>query len=216
MTTPDPLHPVASGPRHAATPHSLHPVGPGPEGFAAPGPPSSLGPTSSGPLAPVAPDVPDPLDPRTPGALEADHRWLQLACDLAALCPPSDTAFSVGAVIVAADGTELSRGHSRESHPQFHAEETALAKLPSGAAELAGATIYTSLEPCAERRSRPLTCTQLILAAGLRRVVLAWREPTLFVAAHQATEMLRRTGIEVVELPELAPAARAVNAHLHV
>lgn len=37
----------------------------------------------------------------------ADRHWLALACEPAALCPPSETAFSVGAVIVAADGTEL-------------------------------------------------------------------------------------------------------------
>ncbi len=47
----------------------------------------------------------------------ADHRWLALACELAAECPPSRTAFSVGAVVVAADGTELARGYSRESDP---------------------------------------------------------------------------------------------------
>lgn len=52
---------------------------------------------------------------RTPNT--ADRDWLALACELAALCPPSTTAFSVGAVIVAADGTELARAYSRESNP---------------------------------------------------------------------------------------------------
>lgn len=56
--------------------------------------------------------------PTAPGAGDrvaaADRHWLALACELAELCPPSDTAFSVGAVVVAADGSELARGYSRE------------------------------------------------------------------------------------------------------
>lgn len=56
-----------------------------------------------------------PTAPGTGGlAAAADRHWLGVACELAALCPPSRTAFSVGAVVVAADGTELARGHSRE------------------------------------------------------------------------------------------------------
>lgn len=147
-------------------------------------------------------------------ASDTDRAWLGLAIDLSKLCPPSHTAFSVGAVIVAADGTEISRGYSRENDPHFHAEETALQKLAADDARLAGATIYSSLEPCAERRSRPRTCAQLILKTGISRVVIAWREPDLFVTGCQGTELLRQGGVEVVELPEFADAARAANAHL--
>lgn len=147
---------------------------------------------------------------------EADRAWLRLAIDLAKLCPPSRTAFSVGAVIVAADGTEISRGHSRENDPHFHAEETALAKLPHGDPRLAGATLYSSLEPCAERRSRPRTCTRLILDAGIPRVVIAWREPDLFVTGCQGTRLLEQAGVQVVEIPDLADEARAANTHLSI
>src|ERR1700748_602810 len=117
---------------------------------------------------------------------DADTRWMRLAVSLARECPPSATAYSVGAVIVGADGTELSRGFSREgADPVVHAEESALAKLSPGEPRLAGATIYSTLEPCSMRSSRPRTCTELIIAAGLRRVVIAWREPGLFVADAQ-------------------------------
>src|ERR1700728_2988695 len=44
----------------------------------------------------------------------ADERWMRLAIELAWQCPPSATAFSVGAVIVDASGDEISRGFSRE------------------------------------------------------------------------------------------------------
>jgi len=144
----------------------------------------------------------------------ADGRWMRLAIELAWQCPPSQTAYSVGAVIVDAQGDELSRGFSRESDPLAHAEESALGKLSPGDPRLPGATIYSTLEPCSQRKSRPRTCTQLIIAAGLRRVVIAWREPALFVADCQGYELLAQAGLEVTELHELAELAAAPNRHL--
>ncbi len=149
---------------------------------------------------------------RMPNA--ADRKWLKLACDLAALCTPSATAFSVGAVIVAADGTELARGYSRESDPHDHAEEAALSKLSATGAPLATATIYSSLEPCSQRASRPRPCAQLIQEAGLRRVVTAWSEPDTFVTDAEGSEVLEHAGATVVALPEYANAAQAPNRHL--
>jgi pyrimidine deaminase RibD-like protein len=144
-----------------------------------------------------------------------DAGWMRVAVSLAWECPPSDTAFSVGAVIVGADGTELSRGFSREGDaPGVHAEEAALGKLADGDPRLAGATIYSTLEPCTQRRSRPRTCTELIIAAGLARVVIAWREPALFVADCQGVELLAAAGIAVTELPQFAVDAAAPNRHL--
>lgn len=145
----------------------------------------------------------------------ADKHWLGLACDLAAQCPPSRTAFSVGAVIVAADGTELARGHSREGDdPVVHAEEAALANLDPADPRLATATVYSSLEPCARRSSRPSPCARLILDAGVRRVVTAWREPDTFVVGADGNALLAAEGVEVAVLPEYEPRATAPNSHL--
>lgn len=144
-----------------------------------------------------------------------DAGWMRVAVSLARECPPSETAFSVGAVIVGADGAELSHGFSREGgDPAVHAEEAALGKLASGDPRLAGATIYSTLEPCTARRSRPRTCTELIIAAGLARVVIAWREPALFVPDCLGVELLVAAGIAVTELPEFAADAAAPNRHL--
>ena len=144
-----------------------------------------------------------------------DGRWMRAALELARQCPPSAAAFSVGAVIVDAAGTELSRGFSREGgDPVAHAEESALAKLSPGEPRLAGATVYSTLEPCSRRKSRPLTCTELIIAAGLRRVVIAWREPALFVADCQGVELLTQAGLDVTELPSFEAQAAAPNRHL--
>ncbi len=159
--------------------------------------------------------IPSPTAPghsREPNT--ADRDWLALACELATLCPPSTTAFSVGAVIVAADGTELARGYSRENDPHDHAEEGALAKLPADDPRLVTATIYSSLEPCAKRASRPRPCARLIQDAGLRRVVTAWTEPDTFVTEADGTGLLETAGITVVTLPEYTDAAQAPNRHL--
>jgi pyrimidine deaminase RibD-like protein len=144
-----------------------------------------------------------------------DAGWMRVAVALARECPPSEGAFSVGAVIVGADGAELSRAFSREGgDPAVHAEEAALGKLADGDPRLAGATIYSTLEPCTQRTSRPRTCTGLIIAAGLGRVVIAWRDPALFVADCQGVEQLSAAGIPVTELPEFAADAAAPNRHL--
>ncbi|GGN43240.1 diaminohydroxyphosphoribosylaminopyrimidine deaminase/5-amino-6-(5-phosphoribosylamino)uracil reductase [Actinoplanes campanulatus] len=142
-----------------------------------------------------------------------DHRWMSHAIGLAHRCPASTSAFSVGAVIVDPDGRELAGGWSRDSDPRVHAEESALVRV-GDRARLRGATMYSTLEPCSKRASRPhATCAGLIIAAGIPRVVIAWREPDLFVTC-EGVALLIAAGIEVVELPEFAAAARAANAHL--
>ncbi len=146
-----------------------------------------------------------------------DHRFLRWAVELSRLGPPSGSAFSVGAVIVGEDGEVLATGFSREQEDHDHAEEVALRKLAQGKPgpdpRLRHATVYSSLVPCGARASRPVTCVQHIVAAGIPRVVFAWREPRLFTDGEGA-EQLRAAGVAVTEVPALAGRARAVNAHL--
>lgn len=159
---------------------------------------------------------------------DADARFLRLAIELSRSCPPASGAYSVGAIVTDAQGAVISTGYSREplhglgDPDKNHAEEVALAKLAHGRRppnqhrddpRLKSATMYTSLEPCSPRASRPLSCTDHILAAGIPRVVLALREPAL-LAVCDGADRLRAAGVEVVELPELAEQVRAVNAHL--
>src|ERR1022692_3681744 len=150
-----------------------------------------------------------------PGRPAADHQWLAAAIELSRRCPPSESAFSGGAILVGADGAAISTGFSRERDPHDHAEEVALAKAASAGAarRLTVATLYSSLEPCAARASRLRPCAELTIAAGLHRVVIAWLEPPVFVEGGGA-DRLRTAGVTVIEIPELAAAARAVNAHL--
>jgi pyrimidine deaminase RibD-like protein len=161
---------------------------------------------------PVTEPVPGHGAPGAAGqATGADRGWLGDAIELSRRCPPSATAFAVGALVVAGDGTVLATGYSRESGPRDHAEEAALAKLDPADPRLAGATLYSSLEPCRFRASRPRPCAELIIEAGLRRVVIAWREPPVFAPGGGAA-LLAEAGITVVEIADLAAQARAVNA----
>jgi diaminohydroxyphosphoribosylaminopyrimidine deaminase/5-amino-6-(5-phosphoribosylamino)uracil reductase len=109
----------------------------------------------------------------------------------------------VGAVVVK-DGQVVGRGyHRRAGGP--HAEVEAL----NAAGEAArGAELYVSLEPCNHQGKTP-PCTEAILAAGVRRVVMATRDPNPRVTGGGA-ERLAARGVEVAVGP-LAAEARQVN-----
>jgi diaminohydroxyphosphoribosylaminopyrimidine deaminase/5-amino-6-(5-phosphoribosylamino)uracil reductase len=135
-----------------------------------------------------------------------EYDYVRQAIELSKLCPPSDTAFAVGTVVVR-DSEVLATGYSRETNEYAHAEEVALAKV----ADARGATLYTSLEPCSVRKSGAIPCSRLIADAGIIRVVYAWREPPVFVHGDGAAA-LEASGLEVVELAELAADAQAVQS----
>ena len=76
-----------------------------------------------------------------------------------------------------------------------HAEVSVL-RLAAGAGDAtAGSTLYTTLEPCAHFGRTP-PCVDAIVAAGVRRVVVALVDPDPQVAG-KGVETLRRAGVEV-------------------
>ena len=145
-------------------------------------------------------------------ALATHHDWMQAALTFSQLAPRVDARYAVGAIVVGYDGSILATGYTGESDPHEHAEEAALSKILPGT-DLSRATIHTPMEPCTSRRSRPASCTQLVLAAGFGRVVLALRDPLLF-ADCDGVDTLRLAGVDVIELSEMAHQVRAVNAHV--
>jgi diaminohydroxyphosphoribosylaminopyrimidine deaminase / 5-amino-6-(5-phosphoribosylamino)uracil reductase len=112
----------------------------------------------------------------------------------------------VGAVI-ARDGEVLGEGW----HERFggaHAEVNAIEAC--GMADLAGATLYVSLEPCCHEGKTP-PCTEAIMQAGIGRVVVGSDDPTE-KASGRGLGILRDEGIEVVMADgELATRARLLN-----
>jgi diaminohydroxyphosphoribosylaminopyrimidine deaminase / 5-amino-6-(5-phosphoribosylamino)uracil reductase len=141
----------------------------------------------------------------------SDAHWLTAAIECSRLSPPAPDHYAVGAVVVGADGRVLATGYTGETDPHYHAEEAALAKLDG--VDLSGATIYSSLEPCTTRRSRPRSCADLIIDAGIRRVVFALREPPVF-ADGRGVERLTGAGIEVVELSAYGHLVAEINEHV--
>jgi diaminohydroxyphosphoribosylaminopyrimidine deaminase/5-amino-6-(5-phosphoribosylamino)uracil reductase len=112
----------------------------------------------------------------------------------------------VGAVVVS-DGEVVGEGYHAELGGP-HAEREAIAA--AGGRDLAGATIYVSLEPCCHHGRTP-PCTDAIVEAGLRRVVVASDDPTE-KASGRGLGILRDEGVEVdVATGELAARARLVN-----
>jgi diaminohydroxyphosphoribosylaminopyrimidine deaminase/5-amino-6-(5-phosphoribosylamino)uracil reductase len=138
---------------------------------------------------------------------DSDDAYLARAIELAergtGLVSPNPV---VGAVI-ARDGTLLGEGwHEEYGGP--HAEVNAIAA--AGDADLSGATLYVSLEPCCHHGRQP-PCTDAILAAGIRRVVVAGDDPSS-KAAGRGLGILRDEGIDVdVAVGELATRARLQN-----
>jgi diaminohydroxyphosphoribosylaminopyrimidine deaminase/5-amino-6-(5-phosphoribosylamino)uracil reductase len=112
----------------------------------------------------------------------------------------------VGAVVVG-DEEVLGEGW-HEQHGGPHAEVNAIAAC--GDADLAGTTLYVSMEPCCHHGKTP-PCTDAILEAGIGRVVVASDDPST-KAAGRGLGILRDEGVEVaVADGEVAARARLVN-----
>lgn len=106
--------------------------------------------------------------------LSEDERLVRIALDAAAAAPAGDVP--VGAVVFAADGTELARAaNSREAlgDPTAHAEVLALraaARVHGDGWRLEGATLAVTLEPCT-------MCAGAAVLSRVSRVVFGAWEP---------------------------------------
>jgi diaminohydroxyphosphoribosylaminopyrimidine deaminase / 5-amino-6-(5-phosphoribosylamino)uracil reductase len=121
-----------------------------------------------------------------------DERLMRRAIELAraALGTTGDNP-AVGCVIARGDVVLAEAATSPGGRP--HAEEQALI-LAGEAAR--GATAYVTLEPCAERSSGALSCSQLLVAAGIARVVVAAGDPSS-KASGRGGEVLDDAGVSL-------------------
>lgn len=114
----------------------------------------------------------------------------------------------VGAVVVQ-DGEIVGEGF----HPgagQPHAEVFALREAGDKAQ---GATIYVSLEPC-NHYGRTPPCSQAVVAAGVKKVVIGMVDPNPLVAGG-GIATLEQAGIEVVVGVEAAACAELNEGFVH-
>jgi diaminohydroxyphosphoribosylaminopyrimidine deaminase/5-amino-6-(5-phosphoribosylamino)uracil reductase len=140
-----------------------------------------------------------------PPATAADERFVAAALALAerglGRTHPNPM---VGAVVVRGGRVVGGGWHRRAGGP--HAEVEALRHAGPRAR---GGTMYVTLEPCAHFGRTP-PCVDALLEAGVRRVVVAVRDPHPLVRG-RGVRALRRAGVQV-DVGAGAAAARALNA----
>jgi len=114
-------------------------------------------------------------------------------------------------------GKTLSTGYSRELPGNTHAEECAILKLQESFPEthrslLEGAELFTTMEPCSKRLSGKKPCTELVLEAKIKRVVIGVREPDHFVKC-EGVDILKQRDVIVSFTPQLEKECKALNSH---
>lgn len=108
--------------------------------------------------------------------MEADERYMWLALDLAAQGLGSTSPNPMVGAVLVKDGEIIATGyHQKAGGP--HAEVIALDAAGDAAR---GATLYVTLEPCSHTGKTP-PCTDRILQAGVRKVVVAMQDPNPLV-----------------------------------
>ena len=133
----------------------------------------------------------------------SDERWMRRALALARRGMGSTHPNPrVGCVIVK-EGQVIAEGwHVQPGAP--HAEAMALARAGEAAR---GAVLYVNLEPCAAHGRTP-PCTEAIIRAGIRRVVIGCLDPNPKMAG--GARILEQAGVQI-RLGVCEREARALN-----
>ncbi|MEG3172499.1 bifunctional diaminohydroxyphosphoribosylaminopyrimidine deaminase/5-amino-6-(5-phosphoribosylamino)uracil reductase RibD [Sphingomonas sp. ZB1N12] len=115
---------------------------------------------------------------------------------------------NVGCVIVR-DGRVVGRGWT-QAGGRPHAEAMALAEA---GAKARGATAYVTLEPCAHQSPRGPACSDLLIEAGVSRVVVALEDPDIRTAG-RGFARLEMAGIAVTRGVRADEAKRSMAGFL--
>lgn len=142
-----------------------------------------------------------------------DESFMRLALEAArASRAEDDRAHPLVGAVVVRDGQVLAVAYRGEdsAHPGAHAEYYALEhKLPDD--PLAGATVYTTLEPCTSRNHPKVPCAERLISRRVARVVIGMLDPNQSITGKGVTR-LREAGIAVgLFPPELMAQAEEMN-----
>jgi diaminohydroxyphosphoribosylaminopyrimidine deaminase/5-amino-6-(5-phosphoribosylamino)uracil reductase len=125
---------------------------------------------------------------------ERDEHEMQRAIEAAARVRSTTSPNPwVGAVLVTTNGDRFEG--ATEPVGGAHAEVVALRAARAAGADTTGATMYTTLEPCAHHGRTP-PCADALIEAGVARVVVGLEDPDPIVSG-QGIERLREAGREV-------------------
>ncbi|MEY2422651.1 MAG: diaminohydroxyphosphoribosylaminopyrimidine deaminase [Acidimicrobiaceae bacterium] len=130
-------------------------------------------------------------------------RAIELAAGVRPITSPNPW---VGAVLVTRDGSTFDGATERPGGR--HAEIVALDAAHAAGADVDGATMFTTLEPCSHHGRTP-PCTDALIAAGVGRVVVGIEDPDTNVAG-RGVEKLRAAGRTV----DVGVSADKVQAQL--
>jgi diaminohydroxyphosphoribosylaminopyrimidine deaminase / 5-amino-6-(5-phosphoribosylamino)uracil reductase len=137
---------------------------------------------------------------------ETDRFWMQQALNLAQRglygAHPNPL---VGAVIVNAKGHAIGEGW----HAQYGGDHAEVVALKQAGQNAKGATLYVTLEPCHHHGHTP-PCDAAVMAAGLKRVVVATLDPNPKVSG-EGVKALQAAGI-TVDVGCLSAEAERLNA----
>jgi pyrimidine deaminase RibD-like protein len=158
--------------------------------------------------------------PAPAAAAENERNFMELAINEARKSVGEDGRAhpKVGAVVVKG-GIVLASAHRGELGKGDHAEYTALERKLADDS-VAGATVYTTLEPCTTRKLPKIPCAERLIKRKVKRVVIGMLDPNPAIRGNGVL-LLREHNIEVALFqPDLMAVLEELNrdfssAHSH-
>jgi len=140
----------------------------------------------------------------TEGNLSEKERWMRFALSLAKKGEGRVSPNPMVGAVVVKDGRLIAQGY----HRYFGGAHAEVEAIRIAKEEARGSTLYVTLEPCSHYGKTP-PCTQAIIRAGIRRVIIATLDPNP-INSGQGVQELQSAGIET-ELGVCEEEAKKVN-----
>ena len=142
----------------------------------------------------------------------SDLRFMRLALRLAFRARGQTSPNPLVGAVLVRSGRVIGQGwHRKAGEP--HAEIEALLDAKRRGEKAQGSTLYVTLEPCCTHGRTP-PCTEAILAAGIKRVVVAATDPNPKHAG-RGFRLLTKTGVKVSHGVLAGEATRLNEAFNH-